>query len=58
MIHRELIPVGIDWQLVLMGEHGRAGARRKRGARRGGWSARPRFSALPSLVSVVGIPPA
>jgi hypothetical protein len=57
VIHRELIPVGVDWQLVLVGEDGRL-ERVEWGEAFGGWFARPRFSALSSLVSVVGIPPA
>jgi hypothetical protein len=62
VIHRELIPVGVDWQLVLVGA--RSGAHDGRlervewGEAFGGWFARPRFVDLASLVSVVGFPPA
>jgi hypothetical protein len=57
VIHRELIPVGVDWQLVLVGGDGRLELV-EWGEAFGGWFAHPRFVALSSLVSVVGIPPA
>ena len=57
VIHRELIPVGIDWQLVLVGGGGRL-ERVEWGEAFGGWFARPRFVDLPSLLPVAGIPPA
>jgi hypothetical protein len=56
VIHRELIPEGVDWQLVLVGHGGRL-ERVEWGEAFGGWFARPRFCDLPSLVSVVGIRP-
>jgi hypothetical protein len=56
VIHRELIPVGVDWQLVLAAHDGRL-ERVEWGEAFGGWFARPRFSALSSLVSVVGAYP-
>jgi len=57
VIHRELIPVGIDWQLLLVAHDGRL-ERVEWGEAFGGWFARPRFLDVSSLVSVVGIPPA
>jgi hypothetical protein len=57
VIQRELIPVGCDWQLVLVGRDGRLELV-EWGESFGGWFARPRFVSLASLVSVVGIPPA
>jgi hypothetical protein len=56
VIHRELVPVGTDWQLVLVGPGGRL-ERVEWGEAFGGWFARPRFEEVSSLVSVVGIPP-
>lgn len=57
VIHRELIPEGVDWQLVLVGPAGRL-ERVEWGEAFGGWFARPRFLEVASLVSVVGIQPA
>jgi hypothetical protein len=57
VIHRELIPEGVDWQLVLVAHDGRL-ERVEWGESFGGWFAKPRFSELASLVSMVGIPPA
>jgi hypothetical protein len=57
VIQRELIPVGVDWQLVLRGHDGRL-ERVEWGESFGGWFARPRFAELGTLVSMVGIPPA
>jgi hypothetical protein len=57
VIHRELIPVSVDWQLVLVAHDGRL-ERVEWGEAFGGWFARPRFVDLASLVSVVGLPPA
>ena len=57
VIHRELIPVGVDWLLVLVGAHGRLELV-EWGESFGGWFARPRFGELASLVPLVGISPA
>jgi hypothetical protein len=57
VIQRELIPVGVDWQLVLVGGDGRL-ERVEWGESFGGWFARPRFIGVTSLVSPAGTPPA
>jgi hypothetical protein len=56
-IHRELVPVGVDWQLVLVTPDGRL-ERVEWGEAFGGWFARPRFVDLTSLVSPVDADPA
>lgn len=56
VIHRELIPVRVDWRLVLRGQNGRL-ERVEWGEAFGGWFARPRFAELRTLVSMVGIHP-
>jgi hypothetical protein len=55
-IHRELVPVGTDWQLVLVTPDGRL-ERVEWGEAFGGWFARPRFADLASLVSAVDADP-
>jgi hypothetical protein len=57
VIHRELIPVGIDWQLVLVGRDGRL-ERVEWGESFGGWFAHPRFSPLMPAVAEATRPPA
>jgi hypothetical protein len=57
VIHRELIPEGVDWCLVLAASDGRL-ERVEWGEAFGGWFARPRFVDVSSLVAVVGIQPA
>ena len=57
VIQRDLIPVGVDWQLVLAAGDGRLELV-EWGESFGGWFARPRFRPLATLVSVMGIPPA
>jgi hypothetical protein len=49
VIHRELVPVGTDWQLVLVGSDGRL-ERVEWGESFGGWFARPRFVPLSARV--------
>jgi hypothetical protein len=56
VIHRELIPAGVDWCLVLVAADGRL-ERVEWGEAFGGWFARPRFAELRTLVSLVGILP-
>lgn len=56
VIHRELIPERVDWRLVLRGQDGRL-ERVEWEEAFGGWFARPRFSELRTLVSMVGIHP-
>jgi hypothetical protein len=42
VIHRDLVPTGVDWQLVLAGRDGRR-ERVEWGEAFGGWFARPQF---------------
>jgi hypothetical protein len=55
-IHRELVPSGTDWQLVLVSPDGRL-ERVEWGEAFGGWFARPSFVDLVSLVSAVDADP-
>lgn len=57
VIHRELIPVGVDWQLVVEARDGRL-ARVEWGEAFGGWFARPRFVPVASVVPEIYQPPA
>ena len=49
VIHRELVPVGVDWRLVLVGRDGRLEVV-EWGEAFGGWFARPRFAPLSARV--------
>ena len=51
VIHRELIPAGVDWLLVLVAHDGRL-ERVEWGEAFGGWFAKPRFVDLASLVGI------
>jgi hypothetical protein len=57
VIHRELVPVGVDWRLVLVGRDRRLELI-EWGEAFGGWFARPSFEPLSSHVPGVGAPPA
>jgi hypothetical protein len=50
VIHRELVPVGTDWQLIVAGRDGRL-ERVEWGEAFGGWFARPRFVAVSSVLA-------
>jgi hypothetical protein len=50
VIHRRLVPVGVDWQLVLVGRDGRL-ERVEWGEAFGGWFARPTFVPLSTAVT-------
>jgi hypothetical protein len=49
VIHRELVPIGVDWRLVLVGRDGRLEGV-EWGEAFGGWFARPRFVPLSARV--------